>query len=186
MIKVPGPHRFTLGRTVGVGVAMSIVTAYAATKPWLTVADAGSSVSATAMADLGSASSLVSALALVALAAWGAILFTRGRLRRGIALIESSAAAVALVALGRWVHDRPGEFRSALAASGASDSAVSFTAWSWLAAAGLVVTLACGVIAWRAAGNWPEMGSRYDAPGTPSESQVTDLTSGVDVWKAID
>ena len=65
-------------------------------------------------------------------------------------------------------------------------SAVALTAWPWFTAAGLVGAVVCGAIAYRVAPHWPEMGSRYDAPGPSTEPQTTDLTSGVDVWKAID
>ena len=84
MTEPPPPRSAWL--PVLVGLAAAVLTAVAAAKPW---ASAGKSATSPAAAGLSGAGQepLALALALVALAAWGAVLVTRGRFRLGIVVV---------------------------------------------------------------------------------------------------
>src|SRR5690606_13835543 len=113
---------------------------------------------------------LAGALSLVLLACWGVVLVTRGRIRRGIALL-ALLAAVGLVASVIWAGiDGPQALRDNLADPGAQallgdhDVDAAFTGWYWTAAVTAPVSVVAALLAVRFAPQWPEMGSRYDAP----------------------
>ena len=66
---------------------------------------------------------------------------------------------------------------------GAGDS--GFTGWFWTAAVCSVVAVVPAVLAVRLVPGWPEMGSRYDAPGTHTpEDHVVE--SQRDLWNELD
>ncbi len=68
--------------------------------------------------------------------------------------------------------------------------ATEFTVWFWAAAVAAVVSVVAAslAVAWSPA--WPEMGSRYDAPGTGPEDTPTEVPPGersnLDLWKSMD
>jgi uncharacterized membrane protein (TIGR02234 family) len=77
---------------------------------------------------------------------------------------------------------------------GAPDS-TSTTAWPWAVAAGCLVSAAAFAVAFARAGSWPEMSSRYDAPGDhgthgahapAAGADADEQPSGAALWKAID
>jgi uncharacterized membrane protein (TIGR02234 family) len=62
-----------------------------------------------------------------------------------------------------------------------------FTGWFCTAAVCSVVAVAPAALAVRLAGRWPEMGTRYDAPGTsPDRSEGSVADPGRDLWHALD
>ena len=128
------------------------------------------------------------ALALVVLACWGVLLVTRGRVRRAVAVLGvlASLGLVAAVVLG-WssVVD---SLRSAYAGIAVSDVSVHHTWWFWAAAVGAVVSVVATALAVRWAPEWPEMGSRYDAPGSGAAAPVAapEEQSNLELWKAMD
>ena len=126
---------------------------------------------------------LALSLSLVVLAAWGVLLVTRGPVRRALAVLALVAAlgVVATVIAGHQTI--PGEIRADFEASGVTDVQVHFTAWFWAAAVGAVVSVIAAALAVREVRDWPEMGSRYDAPGA---GPVDDPESNLDMWKALD
>ncbi|HEX7740654.1 MAG TPA: Trp biosynthesis-associated membrane protein, partial [Marmoricola sp.] len=82
----PQPAQRSAWLPVLVGLAGAVFTAVAAAKPW---ASAGAAAKSLASAGLSGAGEepLALALALVALAAWGAVLVTRGRFRLVIVVV---------------------------------------------------------------------------------------------------
>lgn len=131
---------------------------------------------------------LVTALALVVLACWGVVLVTRGRVRRAVAVLGTVAAAGALAAALASYPQLSADLRDQLDQMGVGDAGVGPTGWYWAAVAGAVLATVAGVLAVRWCPDWPEMGSRYDAPGSAEVPREVDPAeqSSLDLWKAMD
>lgn len=119
----------------------------------------------------------VTALALVALAAWGVVLVTRGWVRRGVAVLGALTGAGALV--------------SGVVALGDAPTGTHLGgAWPWLGLIGAALALVAAVAAVLLAPAWPEMGRRYDAPAgaprtaTPGPEDLAEADN-IDLWKSI-
>jgi hypothetical protein len=125
---------------------------------------------------------LVAALAFVVLALWGVLLVTRGRVRRGVAVLAVLASAGMLVAAVVAFVTTLGSLRDTFAELQVPVE-VHRTVWPWVGVAASLVSVVVAVLAWRLVPSWPEMGSRYDAPGsTPPPREETSL----DLWRALD
>jgi hypothetical protein len=125
---------------------------------------------------------LVAALAFVVLALWGVLLVTRGRVRRGVAVLAVLASAGMLVAAVVAFVTTLGSLRDTFAELQVPVE-VQRTVWPWVGVAASLVSVVAAVLAWRLVPSWPEMGSRYDAPGsTPPPREETSL----DLWRALD
>ena len=137
---------------------------------------------------------LAGALALVALACWGVLLVTRGRVRQVVAAVAAAASlgVVAVTVVGGFVQDD--DAAAAIADQLgipvlADQYALEPTPWFWAALFAAVVSAAAAVVAVRLAPGWPEMGNRYDAPTvhytdvshTPAEERTS-----LDLWKSMD
>ncbi len=62
-----------------------------------------------------------------------------------------------------------------------------FTGWFWTAAVCSVVALVPAGLAVRLAPTWPEMGSRYDAPGAAATTgEQSGPETDQDLWHALD
>jgi uncharacterized membrane protein (TIGR02234 family) len=192
-------RRSTFGPVVLVGLVAAGLAAVAGTKPW--VAGESGSISTGAAPDgaaMGSAlsldsaaeSPLAAALALVVLACWGVLLVTRGRFRRGVAVLALVAAAGLTVATVHAFWSLPDKLADALVAvSGVDTASTGMTAWYAAALAGALVSVAATLAAVRLVPAWPEMGSRYDAPATTGTDETTASgapTENIDIWKALD
>jgi uncharacterized membrane protein (TIGR02234 family) len=174
------------------GVAAAALAAVASSREW---ARLGSSVARTVPVDAPGLSSagqvpLASALSLVALAAWGAVLVTRGRARRVLAVV-GLVAALALAGLavaGAWTAPRALrsalEDEFALPSGSAAHADVHLTGWYWCAVVTAVLVAAAFALAVRWAPAWPAMASRYDAPGGRPAPRTP--TTNQEIWKAID
>lgn len=194
--------RRTFGPVLLLGLGSAGLAAVAASKPMAEVdwdaVDAGN-LRSMAEAQLervgGDELPLAAALALVLLAAWGVLLVTRGRVRRGVAAL-ALVSAVALVA-ATW-FGYPGledgishDLAPMLGHEGGSGEVpVDRTGWFWaLVVAGLLGVLASAA-ALRWAPAWPEMGSRYDAPSGQPDSDATARETAeqdnLDLWKSLD
>jgi hypothetical protein len=172
--------RRTFAPVVLLGLASAGLAAVAGNRDWAVVEGDQALVTST---DAGKMP-LAGALALVVLAAWGVLLVTRGAVRRLVAVLGLLAAlgVIAVVVVG--FGDAPDNLRRAVAQLAyGEDVSVSRSGWYWaalLAALASVATTAVAVALVRA---WPEMGGRYDAPGsTPPKGENTDL----DLWRALD
>jgi hypothetical protein len=186
---MPEP-RATFAPVVGLGVAAGTLAAVAGSKPWVvdTSLPAGSDPLGL-VADAGEMP-LALALSLVVLACWGVLLVTRGVVRRVVALLAVLAAVGLVVTVVIGVVTLPDQVVAAVpdGVVRTDDADVtSVTGWAWVAAVGALLSVVSTALAVRWVGHWPEMGSRYDAPGatTGSEPPPEDPSS-LDLWKSID
>lgn len=172
--------RRLFGPAVLLGLAGSGLAALSGGKPWA----APDGRAGSALVDhTGGHVPVAGALGLVALACWGVVLVTRGRVRRGVALL-GAVVAVALVVTA--VVGRSTALHSARTATldlGTGVTTAHTTGWWWAALVGSVVALLAAALGVRHSGSWPEMGSRYDAPATRPRAEDLD---DVDLWRAID
>jgi hypothetical protein len=159
--------------TVLLGAAGAGLAAYAGAHHWITL---DPKQSFTPVQQTGLDSPATTALALVALAAWGVFLVTRGRVRRGLAVLAAIAALAPIPTIWTTRHD--------LLAGHAGSTG---NGWPWVALVGCVVALAAAVVAVLKAPQWPEMGSRYDAPtdAVVAHRPVQEQSS-LDLWKSLD
>lgn len=185
----PVERRRTFGPVVLVGLASAGLAAVATAKPWIGTGGAGGPSDASMAAlDSGSRYPLASAVSLVLLAAWGVLVVTRGRVRRVFAVLAALAAVGLLGSVVAGYLTLPDTARDSydeLMGRGSSDT--GFTGWFWTSAVCAVVALAPAALAVRLVGHWPEMGSRYDAPGasTPTVEEST-ADPDRDLWHALD
>jgi len=182
--------RRTFGRVVLGGLAAGGLTAVAAAKTWATAsgedATAGHLAGATTISSAGEVP-LASALALVVLACWGVLLVTRGVVRRVVAAVGLLAAAGVVATVVYGLRTLPAGIREEYAAIGVPEVDVHFSAWLWATLAGSLLSVAALALAVRFAPTWPEMGSRYDAPGgAGSADRPEEPESNLDLWKALD
>jgi uncharacterized membrane protein (TIGR02234 family) len=182
-------RRRTFGPVVLLGLASAGLAAVATAKPWIgTGPTSGASDASMAALDSGTRYPLASAISLVLLAAWGVLLVTRGRVRRAFALLAALAALGLLVSVVAGYLTLPDTARDSydeLMGRGSSDT--GFTGWFWTSAVCAVLALVPAALAVRLVAHWPEMGSRYDAPGAPAsnlEESTTDPDR--DLWHALD
>ena len=182
--------RRTFGPVVLLGVASAGLAALAGSRAWVGFdvvedADSGSGAFSSTIGitlDALPEAPLVAALAFVVLASWGVLLVTRGRVRRGMALLAVVASAGMLVAAVVAFVTTPDSLRETFAEIQVPID-VHRTAWPWVGVIASVAALVAAVLAWRLVPGWPEMGSRYDAPGsTPPPREETSL----DLWRALD
>jgi len=162
------------------GLVGSGLAALAGSKPW---AAPDSRAGSTLVDHSGGHVPLAGALGLVALACWGVVLVTRGRVRRAVAalgLLVTTGLVVTTV-LGR--SSALDSARAATVALGTRNTSAHVTGWWWAALVGSLLALAASGVAVRFCGSWPEMGSRYDGPAT--RPRIEDLDE-LDLWRAID
>lgn len=160
-------RRRTFGRTTLLGLGAAALAAVATARPAVEVGGVDGTDGALVRppaTDLP----LPQALSLVVLAAWGAMLVLRGRVRRAVLALGLLAALGAAVALGAGLPGLTARVREPYVAAGAGSPDVSVTGWyaaAWVATL-LSVALLAAAVAW--VPHWPEMGARYDAPsGAP-------------------
>ena len=185
---MPEP-RATFLPVVGLGLAAGALTAVASSKPWVedTSLPAGSDPLGL-VADAGEMP-LALALSLVVLACWGVLLVTRGKVRRVVAVLALLAAVgvVATVVVGLFTL--PDQVVEAFPEGVRRTTDVDFikeTAWFWAAAVGSLLSVVATALAALWVGSWPEMGSRYDAPGAEPAEVPPEEQTNLDLWKSID
>jgi len=181
--------RSGFGPVVLLGLSSATLVAVAGNKAWVQPeGDAATALSTlTVTTDVGEVP-LAGGLALVILACWGVVLVTRRRVRRAIAALGGIAAVALLVvvAVGRATAAR--SLSEDLVSLGIDDAEIAYTGWWWAALVGAVLSLVATVLAVRLVPGWPEMGSRYDAPGEDgvTASLPVDEQSSLDLWRAMD
>lgn len=164
-------------------LACAAVLAWSGQRHWATpIGDSVVPPSATGSSVTSLQAPGVTALALVMLAAWGALLVTRGWLRRAIAAVASLAGAGAIVVSVVTVRQLPDAV--ARAVNGPAPD-YSYEVWPWLALALSAITTVLGLLAFLSAPSWPSMGSKYEAPAARPEP-VLDSDEPADIWRAID
>jgi len=188
---MPEPRK-TFGPVVLLGLASGTLSAVAGTRAW--VSDPEAAAQATdplgLVADAGEMP-LAGALSLVLLACWGVLLVTRGRFRRVVAWLAALASVGLLVTVAVGFATLGDQLADALAdqtGSPADSFTVGLTAWFWAAAVAALASLAATILAVRWVRHWPEMGSRYDAPGAAAQAAEPppEDRSNLDLWKAMD
>lgn len=184
------PGRRTFGPVVLAGLAGSGLATLGATKPWFVPAQVSEVPVGSMVAESGGQVPLAVSLGLVCLASWGALLVSRGVLRRVLAVLGALAAAGLLAAWvwGWW--SVPAALEEDLRGFGVTGAEVSPQWWYWLSGVGGLVALLAAGAAVRLEGEWPEMGRRYDAPTgpatTPDPTGPDPETTGRDLWRALD
>ncbi|MCR1781585.1 Trp biosynthesis-associated membrane protein [Nocardioides carbamazepini] len=194
--------RATFGPVVLLGLAASGFAAVAGHKEMLSIPEATVTAAgglAPSVQERSVEFPLAGALALVALAAWGVLLVTRGVVRRvaaALALLASAGISVVVV-VGGFAQDQDATADLATRL-GLNLEAVDVerTVWLWVALGCSLLALVAAGAAVRLVPAWPEMGSRYDAPtsgpgtGGPEIAPPTDQDpaeqSNLDLWKSLD
>jgi uncharacterized membrane protein (TIGR02234 family) len=179
-------RRSSFGPVAALGVAAAVLAAVAAARPWVRLAQPGDSALVTPLATEDGEMALAAAVSLVLLASWGVVLVTRGVVRRlvaGLGLLAALGLAATVVAGALLL---PESFAESLVEAGAQSVSTDLTGWFWItvvATAASVVATALAV-AWCPA--WPEMGTRYDAPGTGRDEPRPEARTSLDLWKSMD
>ena len=111
-----------------------------------------------------------------------------GLTARAVAALAVVASVGALVAVVVAFSQVPDQLRDELTGVGISDPSTGHTGWYWAAGVGAVLSVVATVLAVAWAPDWPEMGSRYDAPGATAPTAAVDPEdqSSLDLWKAMD
>jgi DNA-binding transcriptional LysR family regulator len=128
---------------------------------------------------------LALALSLVVLAGWGALLVSRGVLRR-VAVALALAAALGVVAsVARAPFVLPDDLRRNV---GPVAAGVGTDPTGWYVTAGVAAMLSAVALgaAWWLVPRWPTMSSRYDAPATRATAADASTADQKDLWKALD
>lgn len=194
MAETADPRRRTFGPVVLVGLAAAALTAVAGHRQMLALPEGV--LDATGLEGLAGAAGTtqefpeVGALALVLLACWGVLLVARGGFRRVVAVLAALSVAGVLVALfyrGFVAVDEATE--ATLSDLGATTLVIESTtmhrtAWFWVALAGAALSAVATAAAVRFVPHWPEMGSKYDAPG--AAGTTADEPTSTDLWKSLD
>jgi uncharacterized membrane protein (TIGR02234 family) len=182
----PGGQRRprSYGPTVLLGLAGAGLTALAGTRTWATGHGSAGGIRVDAAVKGSEAAPLVGALGLVALAAWGVVLVTRGWVRRAVAALGLLASAGALAAALAGFGDARHDAVAVLTHKGVTSDmlATDLTAWCYLAVVGGLLTVGCFAVALAKSPSWPAMGSRYDAPAERAARERTEQ----DMWRALD
>jgi len=164
------------------GLAGSGGAAVAATRGWVDFG--GESAGAMAhVASIADQAPVPGALALVALAGFGTLLVTRGRVRRFLAVVTAAASAAVVLAVVLAAPRLLDQARVGFSSVGADPAGLALNAWVYLSAAAGTLSLLAALAAWRWAPEWPEMGRRYDAP---QGRRTEEPRNPEDWWRALD
>ena len=176
--------RRTYALTVVVGLAAAALTAVAGSRTWATGQASAAGMRVDTTVPGSQAAPLVAALGLVALAGWGVVLVTRGRLRRLVAVVGLLASLGAFAAAVHGLTTVGGDVRSALLDQGAGGGSLGWqtSGWPALAIAAALVAAGAFLVAVLGARGWPEMGSKYDAPAARADASGGEP----DMWRALD
>jgi uncharacterized membrane protein (TIGR02234 family) len=176
--------------TVLIGAAASGACALAVARPWVRghATEAGLP-RIDASVDGADIAPVAGALALVCLAGFGAVIATRGAVRRAVGVVIVACAGV-VAALSAVAGSATRLIEDALTAKGWSGGPYESTATAWraLAFAAAVVVVAAGAAVAGFGAHWATMGVRYDSPSEPHPRAPTDgegLTDAA-MWRALD
>jgi len=168
-----------------VGVASAALAALASSKSWATVQADSVPSWLTSSGD----APLASALAIAALASWGALLVSRGRWRRWIAglglLLAVGSLVAAIVGYSMTLDDVRD---AALRWVGTTAGSPEHTGWYWTALVADIVAVITLALAVKDVPRWPAMSSRYDSPTGEKGAarKKRGPQTSLDVWKAMD
>ena len=178
------PRSRSYGPAVLLGLGGATLAAVAGTRGWVTAHGDAAGIKVQTVVKGSDVAPLVTALALVALAAWGVVLVMRGRMRRVVALVGALASLGSVIAGIDAFDGAQNAAFAALADKGATGDVgtSTLTAWYYLAGLGAAAAVVAFLVAVVRVPGWPEMGRKYDAPGTRSEQPPTEN----DLWRALD
>lgn len=182
--------RRTFLPVAALGVAGAALAAVAGGRAWVAGDTEGPANAGVALLTRASGTGempLASAVGLVLLAAWGVLLVTRGVARRACAALAAVASTALLTTVVVGVASLPGQVADAIREAGATQVTTSLTGWFWAAAVAGLASLTAAVLAVVWAPDWPEMGRRYDAPGTAGETSPSrGEPTSQDLWRSMD
>lgn len=134
---------------------------------------------------------LAGALGVVVLAAFGAVVATRGLARRALGVLIMVAAA-SIVAAALSTGSAGPQLEAGLSARGWSGGSYSTAdqPWRWVALIAAVLCVVAGAAVAAYGPSWATMGLRYDAPssdaGLREPTRGAEGMSEADVWHEID
>ncbi len=186
----PDPARRSFAPVVAVGLVGGGLAAYAGSRPWFVdpAADGPTPDPLAVIAEAGT-SPLATPIALVLLAGWGVVLVSRGMFRRGVAGLTLLAAGSFAATLVVGFLALPDDVAAAVRESSARFDDVGGSAvgpWFWVAVLGGLMSVAAAALAVAWCPQWPEMGSRYDAPGADRDEPLPEDRTSLDLWKSMD
>jgi hypothetical protein len=114
------------------------------------------------------------------------VLVTRGRARRLVAAVGLAGAVGMVVIAALGLRAATDGLREELRPLGVQDLSTEVRVWFWVYLAAAVAGVVASTLALRWVPAWPEMGARYDAPGTGSGDPAHHERTGLDLWKAMD
>lgn len=185
-----GRSRREYAMTVVGGLAAGGLTFFAASRTWASVTVRTSGMPTDRVAVEGSqAVPLVSALALVVLAAAVAVLASSRRVRAVVGAVMTAAAVTVIVltatagssirnAVSQQVADSPA-MTGKHAAQAALAAQADPTVWRWVCLAAALAAAVAGVVVVLHGRRWPTMGRRYDSPAVRTATTA-------DPWTALD
>jgi uncharacterized membrane protein (TIGR02234 family) len=176
--------RRSFGPTVLAGLAGAVLASVAGAKDWARASGASAGTKVDAAAKGSESAPLVTALALVALAAWGVVLVSRGRVRQAVSAVGMLASVGVLVATAVAFNGAKDDALRVLNGKGVDvdTSQVTLTGWYFAAGVGATVAVVAFFFAVLKSRGWPSMGTKYDAPGARAEQPVNEH----DMWRALD
>ncbi|MGA8987692.1 Trp biosynthesis-associated membrane protein [Aeromicrobium sp.] len=182
------PRRLYAPVVLGTLVAGALAF-FAASRTWARVRVATDGLPSDSVDVTGTdAQPLVSALAVVIMAAALAVLASSPRVRRLVggftALVAVAGATIVLLGSAALADavDRAVEASPAFTGGGTPDFSTS--PWTYVAVLGFVLAALLGGVTARFGATWPTMSSRYDAPS--ARPTVIAPQSDSDMWKALD
>lgn len=185
-----GARRPGYGQTLVLGLVAAVATTVGVSRPWVSAtATVQGLPTIHAQVDGTDLAPLAGALGFVLLAAFGAVVATRGPMRRGLGWLVVVCAVAVVVAV---VH--PGDparaVEQGLSAKGWSGGSyqTGTSAWRWVVGAGGAGCALAGALVARFGSSWATMSTRYDAPvadGQRPGAEAVDPTEA-DLWHSID
>lgn len=182
------PHFSNPGRVMGASL-LAAGLAFASTLPIWIRAEVTTVLETTTLEISGAdAASAVSALALVALAAAIAVRITGPKLKKIVsALMVLVGLGIAVSAVGVYRNPQAAAATEVSAATGTTAAANSYlvTMMPWLAVAGGLLVVACGVWAFFASSHWA-VGRKYDRVAARAQRiSATDEVDDIDAWDSL-
>ncbi len=186
------PHAPGYAPTMLVGLLSAVGVTVGVARPWASAAASQPGLPALGV-DVSGATlvPLAGALGVVLLAAFGAVIATRGRVRRGLGwLIVLGSVAVAVSAIHPPGVDAALQERLANKGWSGGDYSTGSSGWRWLVLLSSVGCAVAGAAVVGLGGRWAHLGEEYDAPATPTSPHGRagtdpDLTEA-DLWREID
>jgi uncharacterized membrane protein (TIGR02234 family) len=185
-----GPYARGYGQALVLGLVSAAAATAGAARPWQSAtASVAGLPTISAQVDGSDLVPLAGALGVVLLAAFGAVVATRGWVRRGLGVLIVVCAVAVLVMV---IHPGGGShaIEQQLSAKGWSGGSYSSgtAPWRWVSGAGAVGSLVAGALIARFGGQWAIMSSRYDAPLAAEQERraVPVNPTEADLWRSID